>query len=114
MSLIITVDNASQLRDAMSDAGRDNFSYRAYEYILDFYSRDDMTEEFDAVGIDSTWTESDVITVLNDYSCTIDDFNAYLELSDDEIEDSIDNIVDLLGQHTFAIRVNDNILYMPF
>jgi len=114
MSLIITINNASQLGDSMRDAGRDNFSYEAYEYLIDFYNNEDITEEFDAVGIDSTWTESDVITVLNDYSYSIDEFAEYLELSDDELEDCIDIAVDLLNNHTYAIRVNDNILYMPF
>jgi len=114
MSLIITINTASQLRDAMSEAGRDSFSYEAYEYIIDFYNDDDATEEVDPVGIDSAWCESDIITVLNDYSYTIDEFNEYLELSDEGITNSIDSIVDLLNNHTFAIRVNDNALYMPF
>ena len=41
MGLIITIDTASQLRYAMSDAGEDNFSYEAYEYIMDVYSSED-------------------------------------------------------------------------
>jgi len=114
MSLIITINTASQLRYAMSDAGRDNFSYEAYEYIIDFYTSEDVTEEFDPVGIDSMWTESDIFTVLNDYSGSIDKFAEYLELSDDELEDCIDSIVDLLEQHTLAVKINDNILYMTF
>ena len=63
--LYIEVDEFT-LHDLMKKAGRDNFSEEGYEWIINEYY-DCFDEEFDAVAIDSTFTECDISEAVEQY-----------------------------------------------
>lgn len=101
MALVSTV-TANEMQRDMAAAGRDNFSFRALDLIIEYYEEYGENVEFYPIDIDCTFTEFDLSVeeereqFISDYGYLVDD-----EFSD---EDSLlEAIQEELEQNTLVL-----------
>lgn len=121
----ITVDSTYFMKDLMAKAGRDYYSLDGYEFLLDYYDSLGDDIEFDAVAISCEWNEyGNGVTLgfnsfLSDYGylaeCGGWSYNQLKDLTDDEISEAVDELVDALEDKTTAVKLsNGNVMVLEF
>lgn len=104
----ITIDNASQFRDAFHRSGRgDQFSYEALGQLFEYFEDVAPDMELDVVAICCEFAEGDTETVADDYSINLS------ECTDDE--EKTEAVREFLNDHTsIAGETSTGFVYAQF
>ena len=111
MALVITIDNAWELKRRFEEANRDYFSLEACEAIINLFEETGTNTELDIIAICCDFTEAEPEDIYNDY----DNIEEIAETKDEDGEIDTEKLMDALNYYTYAIELdNGNILYQNF
>lgn len=104
----ITIDNASQFRDAFHRSGRgDQFSYEALGLLFDYFEEVAPDMELDVVAICCEYSEHDAVAIALDYA---------LDWEESDESGSAESVLSYLNQNTTVVGVTSTgaIVYAQF
>ena len=111
MALVITINDAYELKRRFVEANRDYFSIVACEALIEEFETYGENVELDIVGICCDYTEADPEDIYNDY-CNLDDI---AETKDEDGYIDEEALLDALNYHSYATKLNNGcILYANF
>lgn len=111
MALVITIDNAYELKRRFEEANRDYFSVTACEALIEEFEALGENVELDIVAICCDYTEAEPEDIYNDY----ENLEDIAETKDEDGDIDEDALIDALNYHTYAIKLNNGcILYQNF
>lgn len=111
MSIKITIDTASQLRQQFVNCNRDNFSMSGYQALLDYYDDGD-DQELDVVAICCDWNELDIDSIASEYSIDLSDITD--NNGDVDENEKSELVMEYLNDRTYAIDCGNSILFQAF
>lgn len=118
----ITVNDKYSLRNYFERYNRDYYSEDGYDFMLDFYDND---MELDVIGICGDLTEYGDHCGLS-FRDFLSDYGSYLDcggytyyqmdcLTDDEMDEAIDELVEALNDRTYCQRLsNGDVMVVAF
>ena len=117
--LVKKIETAEDLQGIMRDYGRDNYSYEAYEALINLFNEDPEPVQIDPVAIACEFTEDTPENIADAYDWTIDEMrfrDAKRFMSYHEYQNAIrDGLMDALNNRTWAALLeNGNIIYSEF
>ena len=71
--LVKRIETADDLQRIMRDYGRDNYSYDAYEALVDLFNEDAEPVQIDPIAIACEFTEDTPENIADAYDWTIDE-----------------------------------------
>ena len=111
MALVITIDNADELKRRFEEANRDYFSLAACEALIEEFETYGENVELDIVAICCDYTEAEPMEIYEDYN-NIDEIADCMD-SDGELDENA--LLYALNDYTFATKLNNGcILYVNF
>lgn len=111
MALVITIDNAWELKRQFEKANRDYFSYEACDALIELFDELETNTELDPVGLACEFTEESPEYIVDNY----DNIDEIAGTKDQDGEIDTDALIDALNYHTWATLLdNGNILYQDF
>jgi len=100
MAIIETISSASQFANRFADMGRgDQFSREARKALFEHLNEMEGNVELDVIALCCEWSELDLEHINQDYSKSFED---------------LDEAFDWLNEQSFAIKLDDTILFQVF
>lgn len=113
MALVSTV-TANEMQRDMAAAGRDNFSFRALDLIIEYYEEYGENVEFYPVDIDCTFVEFD-LTVDDELANFMADYEYLVEGQEFEDEDeAIDAVLEALRDNAFVLSSERDLVLFDY
>lgn len=115
----MTINSEYRLQQIFAEYGRDYYSLDGYEFMLDFYGED---FELDVIGICGDLTEygdhaslsfRDFISDEGSHlACGGYSYHQMNDLTDDEIEEAVDELVETLSGYTYCQKLKNGDVIM--
>ena len=111
MALVITIDNAYELKKRFEAANRDYFTIEACEELIELFNMDGENAELDIIAICCDFTEETPEYIIDNY----DNIEEIAEARGEDGEIDMEKLMDALNYHTYAANLgNGYILYQNF
>lgn len=113
MALVSTV-TAYEMQEALAKAGRDNFSFRALDLIIEFYEECGENVEFYPTDIDCTFVEFD-LTVDQELANFMADYGYLVEGQEfDDEQEAIDAVLEELRYNTLVLSTEQDLVLFDY
>jgi uncharacterized Zn finger protein len=97
-----SINTARELRQNFISYDRDQFSYEAYELMLEYFENESL--ELDVIALCGFFSENTLDEIIDIYKIEIEDE-----------ENKLKEVLECLNSNTWAVKTSDNtILYTEF
>lgn len=111
MALVITIDNAYELKKRFEAANRDYYTLEACDALIEIFEECGENIELDIVAICCDYYENTPADIIDTY----DNIDEIAEARDEDGEIDMEKLMDALNYYTYAVELsNGNILYQTF
>jgi len=101
--LVNTIETANDLRNEFIKYDRDQFSYEAYEVIVDYFNEFEGSIELDVIGICCDFNEDTFEEFINNYDVEVNE--------GETLKEAVINYMDTYGGF-YQITLEDKIVYV--